>query len=278
MAFQMPDDLKGKSIEEIAEALSTTRADYDRTQSEYKAFKEQWEPRSKTWDSYEQLGKPDELDAVVKWGRTYAPLIEKIAKGEAKVLNDADYKAFENWSNQTRNGTAPREPAVADDDPLLVPLREQLSKSLEERFTKMIDDRSKQFGGQFQTAVKQLQDQMNLYGHVSQLRQQYPKLDFNDLLKKGADLASMPPEKLLQELITTQSKLSGVDAEVEKRVAEKLAAAETNKEASTVKALLETRQSGNYTPGKPKREDIVRGLVGELSKKFPGIFEQMPVL
>lgn len=273
--FEMPDDLKGKSAEEIAQLYLSTRTEHEK-------YKGEWEPRAKELERWSSLGKPDEIEEVVKWGKTIAaPLVNKIAKGEAYLLNDADYKAYKAWADKTGNGT--RQPAAdnaAPDDELFAPIRKSLGEELRGEVTKLIEERAKGFDTNIRTMFKQIQDQLNLYGHVSKLQRQHPNLDFEGLLKEGAELTQMPADQLLEKLIQNNLKMATMDEEVEKRVAAKLAEHETSKNTDAVKALLENRAVGAGTmfgAQKPNRESVTRGLVGMLNDKFPGLLAQMPL-
>lgn len=273
-AFQMPDDLKGKSAEEIAQLYVNTRSEYDK-------YKGEWEPRGKDLERWSSLGKPDEIEELIKWGKTVAaPMVNKIAKGEAYLLNDADYKAYKAWSDKTGNGTRqPVEAAANPDDDIFAPVKKSLQEELRAETARLIEERAKGFDTNIRTMFKQLQDQLNLFGHVSKLQREHPKLNFDDLLKRGAELAQMPADKLLDSLIQSELKTATMDDEIEKRVAAKLAERDAGKNNDAVKTLLENRAVG--TPSafgkKPNRESTVRGLVGALNEKFPGLLEQIPL-
>jgi hypothetical protein len=273
-AFQMPDDLKGKSAEDIAQLYVSTKADYDK-------FKGEWEPRSKDWEAWSELGKPDELKQVVNWAKTVAaPIVQRIAKGEAYLLNDADYKAYKGWADKTGNGTRQAADAggsSADDD-LYAPIKKSLAEELKAELNRLVDERAKTVDAGLKQFIKTTQDQLNLFGHVQKLQRQNPNLDFDQLLQKAAARSTMTAEQLLNELIDSEGKLSGMEAEIEKRVAAKLAEAETAKENARTTTLLETRRLGGNLPiNPPKRTDVTKALVSELGKKFPGIYDQIPL-
>lgn len=272
-AFEWPEDLKGKSPEDLAKLILDGRKDFD-------TYKGEWEPRKTNWAAYEKLGKPEEIDQVIKWGKTNAPLFDKIAKGELKVLNDADYKAFENWS-KTQKGGKPAEgaqPTGEASEELLAPMRTQLLEELKKSLTEMVGGESKRYQAELQRGLKQLVDQQNLFSHVMNLKAKYPTLDFEALMKEGADLATMSPDKLLESLIQSRLKEATMNDEIEKQVQAKLGAKKTDEEADRVKALLEARRVGpGAVNGKPKREDVMKGLVSTLTEKYPGIFNALPV-
>lgn len=270
--FTMPDDLKGKSLEDIAKMYVETRGEYDK-------YKGEWEPRSKDYDRWSKLGTPDELEQGVNWMRTVAaPIITKITKGEAYLLNDADYKAYQNWATKTKNGTAQHTETLDANDELFAPVEKRLEEKLIAAANKVIDDRARYFAQQMQGNFKTIQDQLNLFGHVTQLQKQYPNLDFNELLKKGAEMAAMPADKLLQSLIDSETKLSGMEAEIDKRVAARIAEKETEKQNEAAKTLIGGGRGGGNLPRAPmKRADVMKGLIGDLGTKFPGIMEQIPL-
>ncbi len=268
--FEMPADLKDKSLEDVAKMYSETRAEYDK-------FKGEWEPRAKQWEEWSALGDPTEIKKVIDWGKSVAPVWQRIAQGEAFLLNDADYKAYKNWSDKTKNGTV-KPDAVASDDDLFAPVKKSLAEELRAEMDRRLDERVKGFDSTFKNAMKGVQDQLNLYGHVAKLQKQHPNLDFDSLLRKGADLAQMPADQLLNSLIESETKLSGMEAEIDKRVAAKLAEKDTEKNDSAAKALIDGRRSGGNLPLAPrKRQDVMKGLIGDLGKRFPGLLEQVPL-
>jgi hypothetical protein len=268
--FVMPEDLKGKSPEEIAQLYSNTR-------SEYEKYKSEWEPRSKEFERWSRLGNPDELEQVVNWGKTVAaPIVQKLAKGEAYLLNDADYKAYQNWAEKTKNGTAP--PASAPDEELFGPVEKRLEEKLIAAANRLINERAAAFDQNINRGFKTLQDQQNLFAHVMRLQKQNPNLDIDAVMKKGAETASMSPEQLLAWIIDSESKTSGMEAEIEKRVAAKLAEKDAEKQNDQVKTLLGSRRAGGGLPNRPmKTAERTKALVEDLNKKFPGIWDQIPL-
>jgi hypothetical protein len=268
--FEMPEDLKGKSPEDIAKMYLDAR-------SEYEKYKNEWEPRAKTWQSYSELGDPEEIRKVIDWGKTVAaPLVQKIAKGEAYLLNDADYKAYKSWAEKTQNGRS-TEVAPSPDDDLFAPVEKRLEEKLAAAMQKLIEDRAKAYDGQIQRGFKALQDQLNLYAHTNKLQRQYPNLDLEAVVKKGAELAQLPADKLLDALIESEMKNSTMEAEIEKRVAAKLAEKQTDDEASRVASLLENRRGGGTLPAKTDNKSAMTQLVRTLGTKYPDIFSQIPL-
>lgn len=276
--WQMPDDLKGKSVEDLARMYVEQRSQYDNTRQEYDKYKGEWEPRQASWQRYEKLGTPDEIEQLNNWGQTQAaPIMRKIAQGEAYLLNDADYKAYKAWADRTKGGR--QQPAeTSADDELFKPLEQRLTTQFEQRFNDMLDARARQFQQNLDARLKMQQDQLNLYAHVNDLKAKHPNVNFNDLLKRGAELAQMPADQLFDALLDSEVKGAGMEAEIEKRVAARLAEKQTDAESDRAKALLENRRVGtNFNGQRPTRDAAMRGLVGTLGQKFPDIWNQLPV-
>lgn len=269
--FQMPDDLKGKSAEDIAQLYLSTKGEYDK-------FKGEWEPRSKAWGEYQTYGSPDEVKQVLDWSKSVAaPLVTKIANGEAYLLNDADYKAYKGWADKTKNGTAKPETVNSDDD-LFKPSMDRAKEEILAAVNKLIDERSKGLDANVTRGFKSLQDQLNLFGHVTKLQRSNPNLDFDEILKEGAELAQMPADKLVDRLIDLKAKENSFEKRVQDAVAAALAEKETEKQNEQVKSLVDNRRGAGNIPLAPlKRADVMKGLIGELGKKFPGLTEQIPL-
>lgn len=269
--FQMPEDLKGKSPEDLARMYTETRSEYDK-------FKGEWEPRSKDWEAYQAYGKPDEIKQIVDWGKTVAPVWQKIAKGEAYLLNDADYKAYKNWADKTGNGTRQPQETTSQDDELFGPVKKSLREELFADLKKEVDQYYQRLGGEVQRGYKTLQDQQNLFAHVIRQQRLNPNLDIDSILAKGAKLAQMPADELVNHLIEAEAKSAGMEGEIEKRVAAALAERDAAKQNDTVKTLLDNRRgSGNLPLSSPKRVDVMKGLIKTLNDRHPGILEQIPM-
>lgn len=270
--FQMPAELAGKSAEDIAQLYLDTRKQYD----EYKG---QWEPRAKDWESYSSFGKPDQIKQIFDWGRgVAAPVLSRIEKGEAYLLNDADYKAYKAWADKTGNGTKPAEVTPSPDDDLFAPVEKRLEEKLLNAIGKMIGEREQKFRADITGWQKLNDDKFNLFNRAQQLKGQYPNLNFEEIIKKLSDVAQMPADKLLEWGLEQEGKLAGLEGEIEKRVAAKLAEKEAEKGNDSVKTLLESRRvGGSYPTQRPTREAAVRGLVETLNGKYPGVFERIPL-
>lgn len=277
-AFEMPDEFKGKSAEEIAQRYLETKTNYDKLDTEYKSYKGEWDARKPQWDEYSALGEPKTVNEAIKWAREVAaPMVQKVAKGEAFLLNDADYKAYKNWADKTANGT--RQP-VQDDasDELFKPVEQRLTEKLLSQMDERINARASQFDKNFSGGMKALQDQLNLFAKVQGMQTKNPGVNFDDLLKRGAELANAAPDQLLEQLLSMEVEKSSFDQRLEAAVAAKLAEKEVGKDNDVVKALMENRRVGmNSTAAKPTRENTLRNLVNALNKKDPGILQQMPL-
>lgn len=277
-AFEMPDEFKGKSAEEIAQHYLETKTKYDTLDTEYKTYKGEWDARKPQWDEYSALGEPKTVNEAIKWAREVAaPMVQKVAKGEAYLLNDADYKAYKNWSEKTANGT--RQPAQDDaSDELFKPVEQRLTEKLLGLMDERINTRASQFDKNFSGGMKALQDQLNLFAKVQGMQTKNPGVNFDDLLKRGAELANAAPDQLLEQLLSMEVEKSSFDQRLEAAVAAKLAEKEVGKDNDVVKALMENRRVGmNSTAQKPTRENTLRTLVAALNKKDPGILQQMPL-
>jgi len=268
--FVMPEDLKGKSPEEIAKQYLNTKTEFEKFRSEY-------EPRAKTLEAYSKYGKPEEIEELVKWGKTYAPLIEKVAKGELKVLNDADWKAYEGFAKNGRDKAA-QSAADDPDEAIFAPVRDKLRDELTGLTKKQIEDVAKGYEARFNQSVKALHDQMNLFAHVLDLKSKYPNVDFDKVIAEGADLAKLPADQLLDRLVQSRIKEATLAEEVERQVAAKLAEKTQQNDESRVKALLDGRSAGTLPLTAQKPADSVASLVKALGAKFPGIWESIPVI
>lgn len=277
-AFEMPDEFKGKSAEEIAQRYLETKTNYDKLDTEYKSYKGEWDARKPQWDEYSALGEPKTVNEAIKWAREVAaPMVQKVAKGEAFLLNDADYKAYKNWADKTANGTRQ---TVQDDasDELFKPVEQRLTEKLLGLMDERINSRASQFDKNFSGGMKALQDQLNLFAKVQGMQTKNPGVNFDDLLKRGAELANAAPDQLLEQLLSMEVEKSSFDQRLEAAVAAKLAEKEVGKDNDVVKALMENRRVGmNSTAAKPTRENTLRNLVNALNKKDPGILQQMPL-
>lgn len=277
-AFEMPDEFKGKSAEEIAQRYLETKTNYDKLDTEYKSYKGEWDARKPQWDEYSALGEPKTVNEAIKWAREVAaPMVQKVAKGEAFLLNDADYKAYKNWADKTANGT--RQP-VQDDasDELFKPVEQRLTEKLLSQMDERINARASQFDKNFSGGMKAFQDQLNLFAKVQRMQAQNPDVNFDDLLQEGAQFANAAPDAMLEQLLAMKVEKSNFDKRLEAAVAAKLAEKEVGKDNDVVKALMENRRVGmNSTAAKPTRENTLRNLVNALNKKDPGILQQMPL-
>lgn len=267
--FEMPDDLRGKSAEDIAQLYVNTKGEYDK-------FKSEWEPRGKEFETWSSLGKPEEIKEVLNWAKQVAPLHQKITAGEMQLLNSADYKAYQQWAEQTQNGKR-QSTQTNPDDELFAPVEKRLEEKVLNAVNKLIEDRAKGFDTNIQRGFKGLQDQLNLYGHVQRLQKAHPDIDFDTLIKEGAELASAPADKLLEMLLSSRTKEASFDKRVQDAVAAALAEKTVQDDNARVKTLLDSRKIGPAQQQRPTRENTIRNIVDQLSQKHPDIFNQIPL-
>jgi len=257
--FKMPEKFAGKSAEEIAKAYTELESQHGKAASELGKFK--------GYEDVVKLGSAKDISDAIAWARQVNQAFKegRITAAQAKQAKqdgppvDTGNGSQAPWDNEQFDYLSPREQAKA--------IAEYNKRSSFDSTKEYIDGIAKQYGDQLQNWNGMNQRQQNILLKAIKQAIKNPDVDPEELLTQAAELAGKGPEELLNMAMEARMAPKSMEAEVNKRVAAKLAEEEQNRINREAGMLSNSGRRPTFQKTNRSRDDENREILSKLKEQ-----------